>query len=136
MNWIKGTLLKNVFINLKCYFYTLQQCILCHYNQIGICVIQWYLYKIHLWKILKSTQLIYMSLWKMCSPASANSVTILNFVLADVKKHRQFFTNSDYANSNFFTKELYSRLIWRKIFCMAANFSFFHIVYILPTRFK
>ena len=30
--------------------------------------------------------------------------------------------------NKLFAKELYSKLIWRKKFCMAVNFSFFHTV--------
>ena len=46
-------------------------------------------------------------------------------------KYRNFtvtILSQNFRESDFFTKELYSRLIWRKIFWMAVNSSFFHIV--------
>ena len=36
------------------------------------------------------------------------------------------FTATVFSSNQRFTKELYCKLIWRKKFCVAVNFSFFH----------
>ena len=58
------------------------------------------------------------------------SIVMCMLILANVGNYGillpQFFRK--FSSNQRFTKELYSKLIWRKTNCVAVNFSFFHTV--------
>ena len=77
------------------------------------------LYSELIWRKKKLTWQWISSFSKLCSTQYGNCETLLP----------PWFCRKNSVKSPFFTKELYSKLIWRKSFYMAENFSFLHTVF-------